>query len=62
MSKVEEYRKQAAECRKLASRMTEGKTRDHLLRMAESWERLAADVEDELNEPELPLPATKRSE
>jgi hypothetical protein len=61
MSKAEEYRKQAKHCRDLGSRTTDRENRDHLLRMAESWERLAEDVEGEANEPELPSSPGKPS-
>jgi hypothetical protein len=59
MSKAEEHRKQAKHCRDIASRTTDRESRDHLLRMADSWERLAADLEDEANQPELPPPPGK---
>ncbi|HEX2724240.1 MAG TPA: hypothetical protein VHN20_00305 [Beijerinckiaceae bacterium] len=41
MKIVEEYRKQAAECRNLAKRVGVGDMRDQLERMAENWEALA---------------------
>ena len=42
MKKAAEYLDHAAECRKLAAGM-EGDHRDQLLKMAETWERLAAE-------------------
>jgi hypothetical protein len=56
MSKAQEYRKQAKHCRDIATRTTDRESRDHLLRMAQSWERLATDLADEAKPPDLPLP------
>ena len=41
VKKASEYRQHAEECRALARRMPDGDPRDQLLRMAETWERLA---------------------
>jgi hypothetical protein len=62
MSKAEEYRKQAEQCRDSAKRMTEREARDQMLKMAESWERLASDIEDEAKQPELPPPPGQPSD
>jgi hypothetical protein len=43
MKKGSEYRQHAQECRALANKMEQGEHRDQLLRMAETWERLADD-------------------
>ncbi len=48
MKAVSEYRQHAAECRKLAKAMPEGDARQQLLKMAETWERLARDRESRL--------------
>jgi hypothetical protein len=45
MKTVQEYREYAQECRKLAKAVTESVVREQLLRMAETWERLAEDRE-----------------
>jgi hypothetical protein len=45
MRKLEEYRQQASECRKLARQMLLDDQRDQLLAMAETWERLATERE-----------------
>lgn len=47
MKKAEEYRAHAEECRKLASR-GEQKAREHLLKMAETWESLAVNREKDI--------------
>lgn len=56
MSKAQEYRKQAKHCRDIATRTTDRESRDHLLGMAQSWERLATDLADAANQPDLPPP------
>lgn len=43
MKKASEYREHAAECRALATRMAPGEHRDQLLKMAETWDALAAE-------------------
>ena len=43
MKKASEYRQHADECRALAKGMPDGESRDQLLRMAETWDRLAQD-------------------
>jgi hypothetical protein len=43
MKKASEYRQHAEECRALARGLREGEQRDQLLKMAETWENLAAD-------------------
>jgi hypothetical protein len=43
MKKGFEYRQHAQECRALANKMEQGEHRDQLLRMAETWDRLADD-------------------
>ena len=45
MKKASEYRQHAAECRTLASRMDVGEHRDQLLKMAATWDQLAAERE-----------------
>ena len=45
MKAVSEYRQHASECRKIARGMPDGDARQQLLLMAETWERLAQDVE-----------------
>jgi hypothetical protein len=45
---VEEYRKQAAECREMAKRTVARDFRDQLERMAKSWEALAEQRERSL--------------
>jgi hypothetical protein len=44
MKKAEEYRAHAEECRQLAAR-GDGRAREQLLKMAETWESLALDRE-----------------
>ena len=46
MKKASEYRQHAEECRALARNMTDDAQRDQLVRMAETWDRLAAERED----------------
>jgi hypothetical protein len=43
MKKASEYRQHAEECRSLAKGLPAGEQRDQLLKMAETWENLAAD-------------------
>ena len=43
MKKASEYRQHAAECRTLAGRMDVGEHRDQLLKMAATWDQLAAE-------------------
>ena len=45
MQKLDEYRKHARECRALAKQMEQGEHRDQLVKMAETWEVLAAERE-----------------
>ena len=45
MRKSSEYRKNADECRGLARKMQRADQREQLLRMAETWDQLAADRE-----------------
>jgi len=46
MKQAEEYRKHAAECRRLARFAVVGKEREQLLDLAKTWESLATDRED----------------
>ena len=43
MRKVEDYRRHAEECRAMARNTTNAEQRQGLLRMAETWDGLAAD-------------------
>ena len=43
MNKVAEYRKNAEDCRAMARTMAPTEQRDQLLKMADTWEKLAAD-------------------
>ena len=52
MSKVEEYRRHAEECRQLATRSANEETRTQLLQMAETWEGLARDREEQIAQQE----------
>ena len=45
MKKTEDYLKHAQECRGLAKQIESGQQRDQLLKMAETWEVLAAERE-----------------
>lgn len=45
MQKTDEYRKHAAECRRLAQATTDPAARNTLLTMAKTWESLAVDRE-----------------
>jgi hypothetical protein len=60
MKKGSEYRQHALECRALANKMEQGEHRDQLLRMAETWERLADDRERLIRRhPEIASPGEK---
>jgi hypothetical protein len=48
LRKVEEYRRHADECRKLAAASTHDESRQQLLQMAETWEGLARDREEQI--------------
>ena len=48
MSKVEEYRRHAEECRQLATTSTNEEARTQLLQMAETWEGLARQREEQI--------------
>ena len=48
MRKVDEYRRHADECRQLANRSSNEETRSQLLQMAETWEGLARDREEQI--------------
>jgi hypothetical protein len=48
MRKVEEYRRNADECRQLATRSSNEEARTQLLQMAETWEGLARDREEQI--------------
>jgi len=45
VQKPEEYRGHAKECRGLAAKTKAGEQRDSLLKMAQSWDRLADECE-----------------
>jgi hypothetical protein len=45
MKQAVEYRKNAAECRRLARTARDGPERDQLMDMVETWERITADRE-----------------
>ena len=47
MKKASEYRQHAAECREMASK-AKAPQRDHLLKMAETWESLADDRDKQI--------------
>ena len=48
MRKVEEYRKHAEECRQLSAASSNDESRRQLLDMAETWESLAKDREEQI--------------
>jgi hypothetical protein len=48
MRKVEEYRRNADECRQLATKSSNEEARTQLLQMAETWEGLARDREEQI--------------
>jgi hypothetical protein len=52
VKKADEYAKHAKECRALATQMAGGEQRDQLLKMAETWEVLAAERERTLRHKE----------
>ena len=45
MTKTGEYIRHAKDCRRLAKQMESGEQRDQLIKMAETWEVLAAERE-----------------
>jgi hypothetical protein len=45
VQKLEEYRGHAKECREMAAKTKAGEQRDSLLKMAQSWDRLADERE-----------------
>jgi hypothetical protein len=62
VKKASEYRQHAEECRTLA-RMAAGEQREQLLRMAETWDRLAADRSDLIRRhPELAMDGEQAEE
>jgi hypothetical protein len=48
MRKVDEYRRHAAECRQLAGAASNPETRRQLLDMADTWDGLARDRQEQL--------------
>ena len=46
MASVAEYRQHAGECRALARKLKNDQQRDQLLRMAEAWDKFAAQNDD----------------
>ena len=48
MIKTDEYIQHAKDCRRLAKQMESGEQRDQLIKMAETWEVLAAERERNL--------------
>ena len=63
MKKASEYRQNADQCRSLAKGMSAGEQREQLLRMAETWDKLAADRADLIRRhPEMALPDERREE
>jgi hypothetical protein len=68
MKKVEEYLEHAEQCRALATR-GDGNTRQQLLKMAQTWEQLAADRQAQIDRQTrlasleaLPVPRARGSE
>ena len=51
MQQVEEYRRQAKECEALARNARDVAQREQILRIAETWRKLAADRERQLRSP-----------
>jgi len=54
MKKASEYRQHAQECRELAKHMPAGDQREQLLKMAETWDKLALErqrIAGRLDEP-----------
>ena len=52
MSKVEEYRRHAEECRQLTTKSAKEEARTQLLQMADTWEGLARDREEQITRQE----------
>ena len=48
MRKVDEYRRHAEDCRKLASSVSAEEAKQQLLQMAETWDNLAKNREDQI--------------
>ena len=48
MRKVEDYKRHADECRKMASSSSDEEGRQGLLQMAETWEALANDRQEQI--------------
>ena len=48
MRKVEEYKRHADECRHLATKSSNEETRTQLLQMADTWDGLARDREEQI--------------
>ena len=65
MKKAEDYRAHAAECRRLAAAAQDQKTREQLVKMADTWESLASDREAQLARQEriraLEIPPAEKS-
>ena len=57
MSTVAFYRQQAAECRALASLMSDDNEQDRLLQMAKEWDRQADEQEAQLRKEAKDRPA-----
>jgi hypothetical protein len=54
--KASEYRQHAVECRELAKRMGAGEQREQLLKMADTWDSLAAERSELVRQhPELSI-------
>ncbi len=63
MTKTLEYTQHAHACRRLAKQMDSGNQRDQLIKMAETWETLAADRTTlVLRHPELGLAGEHQEE
>jgi hypothetical protein len=63
MKKASQYRQHAEECRAMARAMAPGEHRDQLLRMAETWDKLAADRTALIaRHPEMALPDERNEE
>ena len=54
MRKVSEYQDHAAECRKMAAGMRNPEQRGQLIKMAETWELLAAERRKQLEKQTAP--------
>jgi hypothetical protein len=48
MRKIEEYRRRAEDCRKLAASVTDEDAKQQLLQMADTWDNLARNREEQL--------------